>query len=271
MTSITKTAKICRRTILFTVILFISTQNFAQGTANWRLEKMPVDLETDYALSALPPHLRNDATVYLLDPQKGYYVARQGSNGYICFISRTEWEWGEFRDDVYAPISYDAEGARAIFPVYIAVAAMRASGKYQAAQIKDSIMNRINTGVYKAPSKPGISYMLAPVMRVYPGAPDIKEPITISMPHYMLYAAYLTDENSRFKPGTEGLILANPGNSILGDGKGPFGYIIVPAGESEKVIIVEDGKDLLKRLVAYKTYFKTEPGSGHHHGTAEKN
>jgi hypothetical protein len=232
---------------------------------------MPVDLETDYALSALPPHLRNDATVYLLDPQKGYYVARQGSNGYICFISRTEWEWAEFRNDLFAPISYDAEGARSIFPFYMAVAAMRASGKYQAEQIRDSIMNRIITGVYKAPSKPGISYMLAPVMRVYPGTPDIKEPITISMPHYMLYAPYLTDENARYKQGTEGLILANPGNSILGDGKGPYGYVIVPASETEKAIIVEDGRDLLKRLVAYKTYFKTKPGSGHHHGPAEKN
>jgi hypothetical protein len=102
----------------------------------------------------------------------------------------------------------------------MAVAAMRASGKYQAAQIKDSIMNRIITGEYKAPSKPGISYMLASVMRVYPGTPDIKQPNTISMPHYMPYAPYLTDENTRYKPGTEGLILTNPGNSILRDGKG---------------------------------------------------
>ena len=271
MITMTKTAKNCRRALLLTAILFISTQNFAQGTADWRLEKMPVDLETDYALSALPPHLRNDATVYLLDPQKGYYVVRQGSNGYICFVSRTEWEWGEFRNDLCTAISYDAEGARSIFPIYMAVAEMRASGKYQAAQIKDSIMNRIITGVYKAPSKPGISYMLAPVMRVYPGTPDIKEPVTVSMPHYMLYAPYLTDENSRYKPGTQGLFLTNPGNSILGDGKGPFGYIIVPASAAETATIVEDGKDLLNRLAAYKAYFKTEPGSMHHHGPAEEN
>ena len=252
-------------------MLFICTQNFAQGTADWRLEKMPVDLETDYALSALPPHLRNEATVYLLDPQKGYYVGRQGSNGYICFIARTEWEWSEFRNDLCTPISYDAEGARSIFPVYLAVAAMRASGKYQPAQIKDSIMNRIIAGVYKAPAKPGISYMLAPVMRVYPGTPDIKEPITISMPHYMLYAPYLSNENARYKPGTEGLILVNPGNSVLGDGKGPYGYIIIPANDAEKTIIVEEGKDLLKRLAAYKAYLKAEPGSGHHHAPMEKN
>ncbi len=241
------------------------TQDLAQGVADWQLEKMPVDLETDYALSALPPHLRNDATVYLLDPKMGYYTAHQGSNGYICFISRTDWEWSEYRNDLATPISYDAEGARSIFPIYQAVAAMRASGKFQASRIKDTIMNRIVTGIYKAPSKPGMSYMLAPVMRVYNSTPDSKEIVTISGPHYMLYAPYLSDDNARFSPGTEGLILTNPGNSILGEGKGPYGYIIVPASETEKAIIIEDGKDLMKRLAAYKAYFAVAPGTGHHH------
>jgi hypothetical protein len=236
------------------------------------LEKMPADLETDYALSALPPHLRNDATVYLLDPNTGYFVSRQGSNGYICFVSRTDWEWGEFRKDLCTPISYDAEGAKSIFPVYMDVAAMRASGKFQAAQIKDSVMRRINTSVYKAPSKPGMSYMLAPVMRVYTGTPDNKEIVTVQGPHYMLYAPYMTDENARYKPGTDGIILNSPDNSVLGQGKGPHAYIIILSSDAEKAIIVEDGKDLLKRLAAYKPYFKTESGmSHHHHGAATKN
>jgi len=271
MNRITKTTKNHKGALLLTVILFICIQSFAQGTADWHLDKMPVDLETDYALSALPPHLRHDATVYLLDPQKGYYAAHRGSNGYICFIARTEWEWSDYRDDVCTAISYDAEGARSIFPIYMAVAAMRASGKYRATQIRDTIIHRIVTGVYKAPAKPGISYMLAPVMRVYPAGPDVKEPITVSMPHYMLYAPYLSVANARYKQGTDGLMLANPDNSILGDGKGPYGYVIIPSSEAEKTVIVEDGKDLLKRLVAYKAYFKIEPGGEHHHGQTGEN
>jgi len=268
MTTKTRTAGFYN---LFILIVSMSLQGVAQSAGAQRLEKMPVDLETDYALSALPPHLRNNATVYLLDPQKGYYVGHKGSNGYICFISRTEWEWAEFRDDVCTPISYDAEGARAIFPVYMAVAAMRASGKYNAEQIKDTIKHRILTGVYKAPAKPGISYMLAPVMRVYPGNPDVKVPITVSMPHYMLYAPYMTTENTRYKPGTDGLTVTNPANSILGDGKGPFGYVIVPANDKEAAIIVAEGKSLMDRLAAYRAYFaysayyKTGSGSAHHH------
>jgi hypothetical protein len=272
MASIRKAVNGTKKLIALTFALFIFTEGFAQAVPTGsQLEKMPVDLETDYALSALPPHLRNEATVYLLDPQKGYYIAHQGSNGYICFISRTEWEWADFRNDVFAPISYDAEGAKSIFPFYMAVAAMRASGKYQPAEIRDSIVHRIKNGTYMAPSKPGISYMLAPIMRIYPGNPETKEPISIKMPHYMLYAPYLTEANARYKDGTDGLIVANPANSILGDGKGPFGYIIIPASESEKAVILEDGKNLLNRLAAYKDYFKTDQSGAHHHAQAEKN
>jgi hypothetical protein len=270
MTSITNTTACLKWALLLSSTVCISLQNFAQGQSDWQLDKMPVDLETDYALSSLPVHLRNEATVYLLDPQKGYYIGRQGSNGYICFVERTDWEWSEFRNDVCTPISYDAEGARSIFPVYLDIAAMRASGKYKATQIKDTVISRINSGVYKAPSKPGISYMLAPVMRVYPAGPDVNEPITVSMPHYMLYAPYFIQKNARYKEGTDGLILANPDNAVLGDGKGPFGYIIIPASAAEKAVIVEDGKDLLKRLAAYKDYFKPENFVGHHHNDASK-
>src|SRR6267378_157259 len=86
-------------------ILSICSEGCAQKPRDWELEKIPVDLETDFALSALPPHLQSDATVYLLDPKKGFYIARKGSNGFICFVSRTEWEWAEFRNDLATPIS----------------------------------------------------------------------------------------------------------------------------------------------------------------------
>src|SRR6476659_1595875 len=113
-------------------ILFIFTaalQGLGQTKGDWKLEKMPADLETDFALSALPPQLRDATTVYLLDPDKGYYISRQGTNGFVCFIARTEWEWAEFRQDLATPISYDAEGGKTIMPVYLDVAAMHASGK----------------------------------------------------------------------------------------------------------------------------------------------
>jgi len=211
-----------RLIILLASLLVLFNQSFAQSSNDWMLEKMPADLETDFALSALPPHLRSEATVYLLDPQKGFYVGRKGSNGFICFVSRTEWEWGEFRQDLATPISYDAEGARTIFPVYRDVAAMRASGKFSPAQIKDSIISRIKKGTYKAPQRPGISYMLAPVMRVYPANPNEHTIVTVSFPHYMVYAPYITNADIGFQSQSQlqpGPRLINPCQWVLGERK----------------------------------------------------
>lgn len=243
----------------FTLILLLPLVGFSQETAATRLEKMPPDLERDFALSALPPHLRKGATVYLLDPAKGYYIAKKGTNGFICYIERTSWEWGEFRKDLAAPISYDAEGASKIFTVVMDVAAMRASGKYTAKQIRDIITDRIKKGIYKAPSRSGISYMLAPLMRVYPGLPPNNQIMTMSMPHYMFYAPYLNNSDIGGDT-TNGPFVNNPDNAVLGDRKGPYGFIIMPAGKTEQAQIVKDGGDLLKRLAAYRPYYNIKNG-----------
>jgi hypothetical protein len=247
--------------LIFSLSLILPMPGFCQKSAEWKLEKMPVDLEKDYALSALPPHLRKGATVYLMDPAKGYYIAQKGTNGFICFITRTEWEWGEFRKDLTMPISFDAAGAKAIFPVYQDVATMRASGKFTARQIKDIVIDRIRKGIYKAPSRPGISYMLAPVMRGYPGNPTDNQIMTMSMPHYMFYAPYMNNTDIGGDTN-QGPFIGNPDNTVLGDKKGPYGYIILPAGEVEAAKIVNASSDLLKRLAAYKSYYKIKTTGG---------
>jgi len=255
--------------MLWVLFIFNTAPGLGQITGDWKLEKMPADLETDFALSALPAQLRAAATVYSLDPDKGYYISRPGTNGFVCFIARTEWEWAEFRQDVATPISYDAEGAKTIMPVYVDVAAMRASGKYSPVQIRDTVIARIRRGYYKAPSRPGISYMEAPMMRVYTSNnPGNNHVASVSMPHYMYYAPYLTysdlgiDSNS-----TQAPFLVNPDAMVLGDGeKGPYEYLITPLNEDETAKIRESGQALLKRLEDYKSYFKVEGmTSGHHH------
>jgi len=249
--------------VLVLITVSISVQCFAQKPADWELEKMPVSLETDFALSCLPPQLRHDATVYLLDPKKGYYIARKGTNGFICFVTRTEWEWAEFRKDNAAAISYDAEGARTIFPVTMDVAAMRATGKFTPLQIKNIVMDRIRKGIYKAPARAGISYMLAPVMRTYPGKPDHHDVMTMNMPHYMFYAPYVTNTDIGNIPDgqADGPVVINPGATWLGQRKGPYGFIILPAGATERAKINSENKDLLKRLADYKSYFKLQAGN----------
>jgi len=255
-------SKVKHEAVLILLLIFLVVPlSFAQQSSSSELEKMPVDLETDFALSALPSHLREGATVYLLDPKKGYYKARQGDNPFTCFVSRTEWEWNEFRNDNAYAVCYDVEGTRTIIPVYLDVAQMRASGKYTPAQVRDIVVERIKKGAYKAPAKPGISYMLAPVMRTYPNAKTI---VTVNLPHYMFYAPYLTDTDIGGEPGTQSPGIFNPGDGVLGAGKSPFNYIVLPAGAAETAKILEENKELLKRLIDYKSWFKPEGRSDHH-------
>src|SRR5882672_557466 len=181
-----KTAKLPLK-FLIALIMICSHASFAQPSQDWALDKMPIDLETDFALSALPPHLRDQATVYLLDPAKGYYVARQGTNGFSTFINRTDWEWAEFGQDTYAAISYDAAGSKTYLPVFFDVAEMRASGKYTPSQIRDIIIKRVKDETYKIPSRTGVSYMLSPLLRTHPDQ-KTKEIVNMVMPHYMFYA-----------------------------------------------------------------------------------
>jgi hypothetical protein len=230
------------------------------------LEKMPADLETEFALSSLPPHLREQATVYLLDPSKGYYMARKGTNGFSAFVNRTEWERAQFVQDTYGAISYDSAGSIAYLPPFFDAAAMRASGKYSASQIRDTMIQRVKDGKYKAASRPGISYMLSPLLRTYDGEGKIFNQV---MPHYMFYAPCVDDRDigGGWVTGGHQPFVVNSG-SILDKSHSIFNYIILAAGETEKAKIIEDDNDLLSKLASYKPYLKIDAAHiemQHHH------
>jgi hypothetical protein len=257
-----------KRFIQFILLGIVCTSAaFAQQTQGWQLKKMPADLETDYALSSLPPRLRNNATVYLLDPTKGYYISRKGTNGFSVFINRTQWEQAEFLPDVYTSISYDEEGAKIYLPVYFDVAAMRASGKYSPEQIRDAIVQRVKDGTYKAPSRTGISYMLCPINRGRVGEMGI---INEVMPHYMFYAPGVDNDDigGAWITGGHQPFAINSGDNVLDKRHSIFNYIIIAAGEAEKAKIMDENKELLSRLATYQPYFKVEMGVAeqeHHH------
>jgi hypothetical protein len=235
-----------------------------QSTQGWLLEKMPPALETEFALSSLPPRLRDGATVYLLDPNKGYYMARKGSNKFSAFVMRTQWEKTEFLPDVYAAMSYDEEGGKSFVPMYFDVAAMRATGKYSPGQIKDSIVKRIMDGRYKAPSRTGISYMLCPIDRGH-GPNGFVNSV---MPHYMFYAPGVDNKDIGGDwDGGHSPFAVSPSDNWLDKEHSIFNLIILPAGDAEKAKIIAQNKDLLARLVAYKSYFKTATSTemAHHH------
>lgn len=222
------------------------------GTA---LDALPRELEVKLALSALPPYLRPDATVYVLDPTKGYVLDRKGNSDFTCFVERTDWVRGVFRKDLFIPECFDAEGTRTIVPVSFAVARQRAEGKVDAQQLKDEITRRFKEGIYHSPSRPGISYMLSPFQRLY-GGPGSLETRTVNMPHYMFYAPNLTSKDIGGGPVMgQYPYLINPG---------PHAYIIVNVGETEKAQINHESQDLLRELCAYKSYFCSEGASATH-------
>ena len=225
--------------------LFAASTSHATAPA---LTAMPAQLETRFALSALPPALRDQATVYLLDPTKGYQVSKQGASGVVCLVERTQWQDAEFRDDVFVPLCYDDAGAKTHFKVSMDVAAMRAQGA-SAATIKTEVEKRYRDKTYTAPAKPGLSYMIMPVFRA-PGPPDMKVH-TMSMPHLMFYASGLSNEDIGARPNlADHASLQWP--FIDKQGNAEHSYMIQMVGETEKAKIMADEKPLLDDLCAWR-------------------
>jgi len=218
-----------------------------RDTANVKLERMPESLEKRFALSALPPHLREGATTYALDPQRGYVVDRKGTNGFSCIVMRTEWSWPQlaFRNDIFVPICYDDEGSKKMLPVWMDAAKLRAQG-LGPRQVSEETMKKFDNGTYQKPGRAGISYMIAPLMRTYP-SPDATEVVTMSMPHYMFYAPNVKDSDIGGKPGS-------PYPFALPQGPGPHDVIILLVGQAEKTKILADSADLLNELCSYRKF-----------------
>jgi hypothetical protein len=235
--------------LIAAVIVSLSAVSAPPGeAAETTIDKMPPQLETQFALSALPPALRERASVYLLDPSKGYQPSRQGTSGVTCIVQRTVWEMGDFRNDIYIPLCYDAVGTATYLKVIMDAAALRAQGMGPAA-LKDEIDKRWKNKTYKVPEHAGVSYMIAPIQRTI-GPPDLKVH-TLSMPHLMPYAPFVTNEDLGAAPNLhDHASLRWP--FIDKQGNAEQSYLIHMVGETEKAKILADEKPLLVALCKYR-------------------
>jgi len=219
-----------------------------------KIEALPRDLEIQLALSALPPRLRDNSTVYILNPDKGFEVARKGSNGFHSFVARTgddtfrgSWPLTKYRDDILYPISFDQAGVKAQMRVFFDAAEMQAKGT-PPGELKKIIKDRYKSGYYKAPERAGISYMLSPILRTYYNPEESGEESdsvpTMNYPHVMYYAP-------------------NVSNEEIGGGKlggmypfvimpGPHGYFIQPIDLTERAKINKEYEEMLARLCKIK-------------------
>jgi hypothetical protein len=229
---------------LIAISLLTSLAVAGSQPAETTIEQMPPKLETQYALSALPPAMRDQATVYLLDPKKGYQLFRPGTSGVTCLVERTAWEQADFRNDIYVPLSYDDAGSKTFLKVIMDTAALRIQGMSPAA-VKAEIENRYKNKTYQVPTKAGLSYMVAPVMRTWM-MPDWQVH-TMPMPHLMFYAPNLTNEDIGVRPDS------NPFYPfIFKEGIAEQSYMIHLIGEAEQAKIMADEKTLLHDLCAYR-------------------
>ena len=137
-------------------ILMSSPSRAQTASAPSKLEKMPETLEVRFASSAAPPHLRDNATIYVLDPAKGYVISRQGTNGVSCIVVRSDWQWASppFRDDIYWPVCYDSEGSKTLLQDYFYTAELRARGM-DSKQVHEAVTKRFGTSASPNPSRTG--------------------------------------------------------------------------------------------------------------------
>jgi hypothetical protein len=219
----------------------------AAGSAHLPAQELlplPEDLEIGLARSALPAHLRDGATIYVLRPETGFVAVKQGDNGFHAFVVRNDpafvegtWPYDFYRNDVLVPIAFDPVGAKAQMRVLFDVAAARASGM-PASDLKDTLKGRFASGYYRAPERGGIAFMLSPILRAYRDASSGDEVGTFMYPHYMVYAPGVTNEDVGGAPGSGHPFILEPG---------VHGYLIIPTGSAEAEAIASEHAGLLAR------------------------
>src|SRR5216683_1703238 len=191
-----------------------------------KIEPLPRDLEIQLALSALPRHLRDSATVYVLNPDKGFEVARKGTNAQMR--------------------------------VFFDAAEMQAKGT-PPEKLKEIVQDRYKANYYKAPERTGVSYMLSPILRTYvnPDANDLVA--TAIVPHVMHYAPNVSNEEvGGANPSREelryfsehGQWLDSPSPFVILHG--PHGYFIQFLGVTERAAIDKEYEGMLAQLCKIK-------------------
>jgi hypothetical protein len=187
---------------------------------------LPAELETAWALSAAPPHLREGAAVYSMTAS-GYVQTRPGTNAFTCLVNR--------RGGDLFPVCWDAEGARTLMAVDIDVSRRRLAGTSPEA-LEADVAAKYADGRLRPPSRPGIAYMLSPLrVRIDANGVANRAPAT---PHPMFYAPHLTDAD---------IGGARPGVAFINT-VGPAGMVIVPLGAEERRAITVESADLVARV-----------------------
>jgi peptidase S41-like protein len=184
-----------------------------------------------------------------------------GINGMSCIVVRSDGQMPKrpFRNDIYWPVCYDAEGSKTLLQDYLYAAELRARGM-GSKQVHFEVTRRFGTpppvaqrgaphGAYPNPARAGIAYMTAPIMRGFADS-NVPDPMTMNLPHYMFYAPNVKDSDIGGKPFSQYPF-------ILSMSPGRDDVIILMVGETEKAKILLESKDLLAELCSYRDFLCT--------------
>ena len=186
----------------------------AQTPASRPLPKLfPEAEEIALALEAALPNVSRDATVYVFK-RGGHVVARQGTNGFACLVSR------DHPESLY-PICYDAEATRTILPVQIKQQELRELGKSEE-EIDREVAARYADGTFKPPARPAMAYMMSPHQVIYasPKGPRVGQ----YKPHLMLYVPFATRASLGLDPSLDK-------NAFLVSEGTPRTHLIIPVSD----------------------------------------
>ncbi len=194
--------------LLSIAVLFSSAaaeDNSKDPTVHLVTASTPRERQIELALSAAPAEVSSKASVYIVGA-KGYEKAREGTNGFSCFIFRS---FSGTTQTSSAPACFDAEGSRTIMLAYIHREELRAEGKSEQ-EIKDDIAKGYKDGRFKVPG-PGFLYMLSKENYVYDS--ESKQSGFVP-PHLMFYAPYKTAKDVGYDAVSPTMVphLTNPGS-----------------------------------------------------------
>jgi hypothetical protein len=164
------------------------------------------DEKIKLAESAAPPEVSSKATVYILE-HTGYVKVSDGTNGFSCIVDREN----PFNSE---PMCFDAEGSATTLQMRIFVEDQRANGKSED-EIKSAVEAGYKSGKFKAPTKPGICYMLSDSTTLF-----VNDKLLHAPPHLMFYAPYVTAADLGSPPAAANM------PHIVREGQ-PDAYIIV--------------------------------------------
>jgi hypothetical protein len=172
------------------------------------------DNEIKLALSAAPPYIANQATVYVLDAP-GVIRAKEGNNGFACFVER------DYDPRALYPTCYDPEGMRSLLPIAIRKTDLLRQHKSKA-EIEADIAAGFRIGRFRPPARISIAYMLSSE-GAFP-LPDGR--MAGSTPHIRIYAPYVQSADVGTFEANEEAEAAKRLPTVIHGGS-PDAYIVV--------------------------------------------